>query len=149
MVAATSLKKSASVNLAKAASSLSMTALNGISVRHDGFCAASALMRSRVNTTSVYSGCSHHSVPSLSKVAMRSLTGTKSGLPGRVVSSTSLMIAALTGPSFQDGSGSLPPTVAQPATNSTATTSAASRVQPMNPRIRQRMRLSRSRDGRA
>ena len=94
------------------------------------------LIRSRVKTTSTYMGCSHHSVPSLSKVAMRSGAGTKSGLPGRVVSCTSLTIAALTGPSFHDGSGSVTgDVVAQPASSSaTIHSDTASRPHQMNPR---------------
>jgi hypothetical protein len=127
---------------------LSITALNGICVRHAGFCAAPARIRSRVNNTSTYTGCSHHSVPSLSNVAIRSLAGTKSGLPGLVVSWTSLMIAALVAPSFHEGSGSVKGAVAQPARRRTATTSAANgvaapRCHRTQPRIRRFMRNSR------
>src|SRR5262249_27235926 len=46
-------------------------------------------------------GFSHHSVPSLSKVAMRSATGTRSG-PSVVTRETKSMIAWRVGVSFQD-----------------------------------------------
>ena len=52
------------------------------------------------------SGFSHHSVPSLSNVAIRSATGTKSGPPAVVTRSTKSRIAARAGVSFQDASGS-------------------------------------------
>src|SRR5512142_1420265 len=51
-------------------------------------------------------GCSHHNVPSLSNVAMRCGTGTKSGDSSRVTAMTKLMIDCFAAPSFQDGSGS-------------------------------------------
>ena len=55
-----------------------------------------------------YIGCSHQSVPSLSKVAMRCSAATKSG-PFRVVTrDTKSMIDCFVAPSFQDGSGSPP-----------------------------------------
>ena len=53
-----------------------------------------------------YIGCSVHSVPSLSKVAMRSGTGIQSRPPGVVVRATNSTIDCLAGPSFQDGNGS-------------------------------------------
>ena len=53
-----------------------------------------------------------HSVPSLSKVAMRSGTGTKSGEPSFVTLATKSPIAFFVGPSFHDGSGSLAPEAA-------------------------------------
>ena len=53
-----------------------------------------------------YIGCSVHSVPSLSKVAMRSGIGIQSRPPGVVVRVTKSMIDCLFGPSFHDGSGS-------------------------------------------
>ena len=55
----------------------SITALNGCFSFHSGCCGASALMRSKVKACGKYIGCSAHRVPSLSKVAMRSGTGTK------------------------------------------------------------------------
>src|SRR6516164_9782013 len=48
-----------------------------------------------------YSGFSHHSVPSLSNVAIRSEGGTKSGPPSVVTRSTKWRIAARVGVSFQ------------------------------------------------
>ena len=52
------------------------------------------------------SGCSHQSVPSLSNVAMRSGTGTKSGEPGVVTLVTKSMMDCLAAPSFHEGNGS-------------------------------------------
>src|SRR5215469_8702152 len=52
-------------------------------------------------------GCSTHSVPSWSKVAMRSSWATNVGLDLSVVFCMKSTIACLVGPSFQDGSGSL------------------------------------------
>jgi hypothetical protein len=40
-----------------------------------------------------YSGCSAHRVPSLSNTAMRSATGTKSGVPGFVTFATNAVMA--------------------------------------------------------
>ena len=51
-------------------------------------------------------GCSDQSVPSLSNVAMRSGTGTKSGVPGFVTRETKPVIACFAAPSFHEGSGS-------------------------------------------
>ena len=64
---------------ASAFMSPSSTALNGCLVFQSGFCGASALTRSSAKANWTYIGCSHHSVPSLSNVAMRSAGGTKSG----------------------------------------------------------------------
>src|SRR5262245_8372945 len=55
--------------------------------------------------TCTCSGCSHHSVPSLSKVAMRSASGTKSAAPSFVTPATKSRIADLAAPSFQEGRG--------------------------------------------
>src|SRR5262252_603104 len=52
-------------------------------------------------------GCSTQSVPSWSKVAMRSSCGTKLVLDLSVVVGTKLTIACLVGPSFHEGSGSV------------------------------------------
>src|SRR5271168_571462 len=54
----------------------------------------------------MYIGCSAHSVPSLSKVAIRSASGTKSGETGFVTRSTKAIIAFFGSVSFHDGSGS-------------------------------------------
>src|SRR5688572_29885244 len=63
-------------------------------------------MRSMANRIWKYSGCSAHRQPSLSKVAMRSANGTKSGEPCFVTRSTNATIACLGAVLFQDGSGS-------------------------------------------
>ena len=60
-----------SPDAASAFMSPSSTALNGCLVFQPGFCGASALTRSRMKASWTYIGCSIHSVPSLSKVAMR------------------------------------------------------------------------------
>jgi hypothetical protein len=73
---------------------------------HSGCCGASAFTRSSTKYNWTGSGFSHHSVPSLSKVAMRSGTGTKSGEPGLVTFSTKVMMDCLAGPSFHEGNGS-------------------------------------------
>ena len=52
---------------------------NGSLSFHSGCCGASAFTRSRAKASWKYIGCSAQSVPSLSKVAMRSARGTKSG----------------------------------------------------------------------
>ena len=72
-----------------------------------GFCDASALTRSRMKASWTYIGCSTHSVPSLSKVATRCSTGTKSGPPCWVARATKSMIDFLVGPSFHEGNPSL------------------------------------------
>ncbi len=51
-------------------------------------------------------GCSAQSVPSLSNVAMRSASGTKSGEPFVVTRSTKARTAFLVAVSFHEGSGS-------------------------------------------
>jgi hypothetical protein len=65
------------------------------------------LTRSKTKANWTYIGCSIHSVPSLSKVAMRWSGGTKSGPPCVVTRATKLVIDDLEVPSFQDGSGSV------------------------------------------
>ena len=60
-----------SPDAASALKSPSSTALNGCLVFQSGFFGASALTRSRMKASCTYIGCSIHSVPSLSKVAMR------------------------------------------------------------------------------
>ena len=82
----------------------SSTALNGCLSFHSGWSGANAFTRSSAKASWVYIGCSTHSVPSLSKVAMRWSTGTKSGLPWVVTRLTNSVIAVLVAPSFQDGS---------------------------------------------
>ena len=62
------------------------TVLKGSAVFNSGFFATSAGTFSRQYMTWVYSGCSTHSVPSWSKVAIRSSGGTNFGLPCWVVS---------------------------------------------------------------
>ena len=54
-------------------------------------------MRSKAKIIWKYIGCSHHSVPSLSNVAIRSCGGTKSGPPSFVTFSTNATIACLAG----------------------------------------------------
>ena len=58
---------------------------NGSVVFHSGCCGASALTRSTTNSSWKYAGCSDHSVPSLSKTAMRSAGATNDGEPAVVV----------------------------------------------------------------
>ncbi len=60
---------------------------------HSGCCGASTFTRSSAKRSWKYIGCSAQSVPSLSKVAMRSLGGTKSDEPSLVTFSTKAMIA--------------------------------------------------------
>ena len=79
---------------------------NGSVVFHSGCCDARAFTRSSAKYTCTGTGCSHQSVPSLSKVAIRSGTGTKDGEPSLVTFSTKLKMLCLAGPSFQDGRGS-------------------------------------------
>ncbi len=105
---------------ASASMSPSIAALNGWVVAHSGCSGASAWTRSSAKASWVYIGCSTQSVPSLSKVAMRSASGTKSGLASSVTASTNATIAALASPSFQEGSGSSCAWAA-PATSATAT----------------------------
>ncbi len=58
------------------------------------------------NTSWKGTGFSDQSVPSLSNVAIRSGTGTKSGEPSRVTLSTNATMAFLAPVSFQEGNGS-------------------------------------------
>ncbi len=100
-VAPTSSAMSFSPSPARAEASLSAIALNTGRDFSDGSLAASSRARSMANTPSKYIGCSHHRVPSLSKVAMRSSGGTKAG-PGVVARSTKPSIARRAGPSAQE-----------------------------------------------
>src|SRR5216684_3205147 len=99
---------------------------NGSVVFHSGCCGTSALTRSSAKYNCTGTGCSHHRVPSLSKVAMRSGTGTKSGEPGLVTFSTKAMMDCFAGPSFHDGKGSstgmidLPPAILRRRVSGTA-----------------------------
>ncbi len=81
--------------------------MNGSTLASSGFALTSAGTRSRTYITCVYIGCSTHSVPSWSKVAIRSAGGTNFGLPCVVVVCTNSTIAFLAGPSFHEGSGSV------------------------------------------
>src|SRR5213080_4852182 len=92
---------------------------NGSFVFHSGCWGASAFTRSSAKKSWKYIGCSHQSVPSLSKVAMRSLGGTKSDEPSFVTFSTNAMMAFFGAVSFHEGSESwawmvLRPTKATP-----------------------------------
>ncbi|MCY1304935.1 hypothetical protein D9M70_547100 [compost metagenome] len=91
---------------ARAFWSPSSTALNGCCSFHSGCCGARRFTSSRANSTSKYSGCSLHRVPSLSNTAMRSATGTKSLPPSVVTAVTKASMALRAGPSFHDGKGS-------------------------------------------
>src|SRR5262245_14448774 len=73
---------------------------------HSGCGTASVLIRSKANSAWTYAGCSHQSVPSLSKTAIRSAGFTNSGEPSVVTCDTNCVIALREGPSFQEGSGS-------------------------------------------
>ncbi len=75
-------------------------------VFHSGCDGAIAFTRSSANNSWKYIGCSHQSVPSLSNVAMRSGTGTKSGEPGLVTFSTKVTMACFAVVSFHEGNGS-------------------------------------------
>ena len=90
-----------------AARSPESTVLNGSTFASSGFALTSAGTRSRQYITCAYIGCSTQSVPSWSKVAMRSAGGTNCGLPCVVVACTNSTIAFLAAPSFHEGSGSL------------------------------------------
>ena len=92
--------------------SCSSSALNGCRSFSDGSLAASSFTRSIRKNTCTCIGCSHHSVPSLSKVAMRSAGGTKSGPPSFVTRATKSRIADFAAPSFQEGRG---PTIDLPS----------------------------------
>src|SRR5262249_54473639 len=80
------------------------TVLNGSSALRPGFSAASVGTRSRQYIIWLYIGCSTHSVPSWSKVAMRSSGGTKFGFARSVVDRTKSRIACFAGPSFHEAS---------------------------------------------
>ena len=73
---------------------------------HSGYFGASVLIRSMAKKSWTGNGCSHQRVPSLSNVAMRSGTGTKSLLPFVVTFATKSRMDCLVLPSFHDGSGS-------------------------------------------
>ena len=79
---------------------------NGSFSFHSGCWGASALTRSRANASWKYIGCSAHSVPSLSKMAMRSVGGTKSLPPFVVTRLTKSTIDCLALPSFHEPSAS-------------------------------------------
>ena len=64
--------------------------------------------------SSIGIGCSHHSVPSVSKTAIRSAGGTKSGLPGLVTASTNPLMASRAAVGFHDGSTAGDPGVEKP-----------------------------------
>ncbi|MNK98662.1 hypothetical protein D3C87_1190320 [compost metagenome] len=104
LVATTISIRPRSPDLATAAWSPCKTAMKGCRLYQSGWDGASACTSSRENITWKYMGCSLHSVPSLSKTAMRSWTGTKSGLPGSVTAFTKATMAVLDGPSVQDAS---------------------------------------------
>ena len=106
-VAATICRKPFSPSAASALRSSSSTALNGCFFFQSGCRGASAFTRSIANMIWKYIGCSDHSVPSLSKVAMRWSTGTKSGAPGVVTRGTKSVIDFFAAPSFQEGRGSV------------------------------------------
>src|SRR6516162_6726101 len=73
-------------------------------------------------------GCSTQSVPSWSKVEMRSSCGTKLVLDLSVVVCTKLTIACLAGPSLHEGSGSVCATACVPkASPATAASAEAKR----------------------
>src|SRR5438105_3159821 len=73
---------------------------------HSGCCGASSFTRSSAKKSWIGIGFSHQSVPSLSKVAIRSLGRTKSAEPSLVTLATKSVIDFLVAPSFHDGSGS-------------------------------------------
>ena len=79
-VAARIFSRSFSGSFAIASRSPESTVLNGSTFLSSGFSFTSAGTRSRQYITCVYIGCSTQSVPSWSKVAMRSSGGTNCGL---------------------------------------------------------------------
>src|SRR6185295_18638884 len=88
--------------------SFSNTAFQGCLSRSDGsFAACSPILPNR-NPVWIGIGFSHHSVPSLSKNAMRAAGGTKSLLPFFVTRATKSSIADFVAVSFQEASGLLP-----------------------------------------
>jgi hypothetical protein len=84
----------------------SRTPLKGCVVLHSGCFGANAFTRSRAKASWKDIGCSDHRVPSLSKTAIRSATGTKSGLPSDATRFTKSTIARFDATSFHDASGS-------------------------------------------
>ena len=102
-VAARILSRSSFGSLAIASRSPDSTVLNGSTSASSGFAFTSAGTRSRQYITCEYIGCSTHSVPSWSKVAMRSGGGTNFGLAWSVVACTNSTIAFLAAPSFHEG----------------------------------------------
>ena len=66
----------------------------------------SSAARSSAKTSWAYTGCSVHSVPSLSNTATRSRSGTKSGEPGSVTAATNATIDCFAVVSRQPGSSS-------------------------------------------
>ena len=106
-VAARIFSRSCIESFAIASRSPDSTVLNGSTFASSGFALTTAGTRSRQYITCEYIGCSTHSVPSWSKVAMRSAGGTNFGLAWSVVACTNSMIAFLAGPSFQEGRGSV------------------------------------------
>jgi PAS domain S-box-containing protein len=79
---------------------------NGSFVCHSGCCGARVLMRSIAKKNWKYIGCSAQRQPSLSNVAMRSASGTKSDEPSFDTFSTKVMIDCLGAVSFHEGRGS-------------------------------------------
>ena len=86
--------------------STSSTVLNGATLANSGFALTRAGTFSRQYITCEYIGCSTQSVPSWSKVAMRSSGATKFAPPVSVVALTKSTMAFFAGPSFHEGSGS-------------------------------------------
>ena len=95
------------MSFAIASRSPDSTVLKGSTSASSGLALTRAGTRSRQYTTWLYMGCSTHSVPSWSKVAMRSSGGTKSGLDVSVVAFTKSTIACFAAPSFQEGNASV------------------------------------------
>ncbi len=91
------------------AMSSSSTDLKGSLVCHSGCAEARRLTSAITNANCVYIGCSTQSVPSLSKSAMRSCSGTNSGLPSAVVRRTKSTIDCFASPSFHEGNASCCP----------------------------------------
>jgi hypothetical protein len=83
------------------------TDLNGSFCFHSGWLGAISARRARANVAWPYKGCSVQSVPSWSKVAMRSAGPTYMGLDLSVVSLTKARTISFAGPPFHDGKGSL------------------------------------------
>ena len=106
-VAARIFSRSFIVSLAIASRFPDITVLNGSTSASSGLALTTAGTRSRQYMTWEYIGCSTQSVPSWSKVAMRSAGGTNCGLPCVVVACTKSTMAFFAGPSFHDGSGSV------------------------------------------